>query len=146
MPGKQKCKMLKEIRRRIAEENDIPYVTSECRHQGECAGTCPRCESELRALERELAARQKLGKSVTVAALCAGMVFAGAGCSSPAEPGTPDDLAGAVEMCTPEPEPPEEEWELMGEVAYPDDEPEELPPEELELTGDVDYGMDAADD
>lgn len=120
MQGKQKCRMLREIRRRIADENDIPFVTSECTHQGECAGTCPRCESELRALERGLAARQRLGKTVTVAALCAGMVIAGAGCASLAEPTA---LSGDVELCTPEPEPAEEGWELEpGEVPYPEDE------------------------
>lgn len=142
MPGKQKCRMLKEIRRRIAEENDIPYVTSECSHQGECAGTCPRCESELRALERELAARQRLGKTVTVAALCAGMVFAGAGCSSVGEP-EPDDLSGAVEICTPEPA--DERWELEGEVAYPEDgENDRIEPDEL--SGDVNDGYETGSD
>ena len=80
MTGKQKCKMLKEIRRRIADENDIPYVTDECPHQGECSGTCPRCESELRYLERQLDRRAVLGKRVAVAALCAGMVLTASGC------------------------------------------------------------------
>ena len=42
MRGKDKCKILKEIRQRIADENDIPYVTRECSYQGECTGTCPR--------------------------------------------------------------------------------------------------------
>ena len=50
MFGKKKCKILKEIRKKIAEENDIPYVTRECTHKGECSGTCPRCEQELREL------------------------------------------------------------------------------------------------
>ena len=35
MFGKQKCRILKEIRQRIAEENDIPYVTRECSFQGD---------------------------------------------------------------------------------------------------------------
>ena len=47
MRGKQKCKILKEIRQRIADENDIPFVTRECSFQGECTGTCPRCESDI---------------------------------------------------------------------------------------------------
>ena len=80
MLGKQKCKILKEIRQKIADENDIPYVTRECTHKGECRGTCPSCESELRYLERELAARQSLGKRVAVAALCAGLAFSSVGC------------------------------------------------------------------
>ena len=95
MNGKQKCRMLKEIRQRIADENDIPYVTRECRFQGECRGTCPRCESELRYLERELAKRRSMKKKVTVAALCAGMVIASAGCGSSGPVGG-NDTGGAV--------------------------------------------------
>ena len=43
MRGRQKCKILKEIRQRITDENDIPYVTRECSYQGECttALLCP---------------------------------------------------------------------------------------------------------
>ena len=77
MKGKEKCKALKEIRRQIAEENDIPYVVSQCTYQGDCKGTCPKCESELRYLERELAIRQGLGKAVAVvgisASVCGGL-------------------------------------------------------------------------
>lgn len=77
MRGKEKCKALKEIRRQIAEENDIAYAVSECTHQGECRGTCPKCEAELRYLERELAIRQGLGKAVAVVGIstsvCAGL-------------------------------------------------------------------------
>lgn len=77
MKGKEKCKALKEIRRQIAQENDIPYVVSQCTHQGDCKGTCPKCESELRYLERELALRQGLGKAVAVVGIstsvCAGL-------------------------------------------------------------------------
>lgn len=56
--GKQICKILKEIRQRIAEENDIELITSECTYKGDCLGTCPKCEAELRYLEQELARRQ----------------------------------------------------------------------------------------
>ena len=33
--GKQVCKILKDIRKQIAEVNDIEFITSECKHQGE---------------------------------------------------------------------------------------------------------------
>ena len=59
MKGKKRCKILKEIRRQIAENNDIEFITSECKHQGDCLGTCPKCEAELRYLERELEKRQR---------------------------------------------------------------------------------------
>lgn len=61
--GKSTCKILKEIRQKIAEENDIALVVEECQYQGDCAGTCPRCESELRYLEDELRKRQQMRKS-----------------------------------------------------------------------------------
>lgn len=72
MKGKEKCKALKEIRRQIAEQNDIPYAISQCSHQGDCKGTCPKCEAELRYLERELAVRKNLGKAVAVAGISVG--------------------------------------------------------------------------
>lgn len=64
MLGKQKCKILKEIRQRIADENDIPYITKECTFHGDCSGTCPRCESELRYLEKQLALRNSMKKEL----------------------------------------------------------------------------------
>lgn len=73
MKGKEKCRALKEIRKQIAVENDIPYVVSQCTHQGDCKGTCPKCESELKYLERELAIRQGLGKAVAVVGISAGV-------------------------------------------------------------------------
>ena len=72
--GKQTCKILKEIRRQIAEANDIEFITSECRFQGDCLGTCPKCEAEVRYLEQQLRARQFMGKAVEVAGLSAGMI------------------------------------------------------------------------
>ncbi len=100
MRGKNKCKILKEIRRRIADENDIPYVTSECKYQGECSGTCPKCESELRYLERELEKKQKLGKTVTLAGVAVTMALSLSSCEDilttsgdPLPPGSP---SGAI--------------------------------------------------
>ena len=78
MIGKDKCKYLREIRKRIASENDIKLVTEECTYKGECTGTCPRCEAEVRYLESELDKRQKMGKLVTLA----GLSLAGIACSS----------------------------------------------------------------
>lgn len=82
MKGKQRCKILKEIRRQIAENNDIEYVVSECKHQGDCLGTCPKCEAEVRYLERELERRRKLGMAVTVAGLAVMMTASSAACDT----------------------------------------------------------------
>ena len=81
MNGKSKCKVLKDIRKKIAEANDIAYVTSECQYQGECSGTCPKCEAELRYLEEELTKRRNLGKTVAVAGIAAALVVSSSGCT-----------------------------------------------------------------
>lgn len=80
MNGKSKCKILKDIRRQIAAENDIAYVTSECKYQGDCAGTCPKCEAEVRYLEEELAKRRRAGKAVAVAGVAAAVMITASGC------------------------------------------------------------------
>lgn len=64
--GKQTCKILKEIRRQIAQANDIDLVISECHFRGECRGTCPRCEAEVRYLEQQLEHRRMAGKAASV--------------------------------------------------------------------------------
>ncbi|WP_290144288.1 carboxypeptidase-like regulatory domain-containing protein, partial [Muribaculum intestinale] len=69
--GKQTCKILKEIRRQIAEANGIEFVTSECRYKGDCLGTCPKCEAEVRYLEQQLRSRQRMGKAVAIAGISA---------------------------------------------------------------------------
>ncbi len=79
--GKKTCRILKEIRRQIAVANDIEFVTSECRYQGDCAGTCPKCEAEVRYLETRLAARQLAGKAVALAGISAAMFLTGCGTS-----------------------------------------------------------------
>ena len=63
--GKQTCKILKEICRQIAEANDIEFVVSECRYKGDCLGTCPKCEAEVRYLEQQLRIRSLAGKAVS---------------------------------------------------------------------------------
>ena len=72
MKGKQICKALKEIRLNIAQANDIEYTPAECNHKGDCSGTCPQCEKEVRYIERQLLRRQILGKAAVVAGLAIG--------------------------------------------------------------------------
>ena len=78
MTGKNKCKILKEIRQQIADANEIPFVTSECRYQGTCKGTCPKCEEELLYLEQELRKRQQMGKRIVAAGLVTAALLAAA--------------------------------------------------------------------
>ena len=76
MNGKDKCAILKQIRRDIAKKNDIALTIAECKHKGDCAGTCPRCEAEVKALERALAERRREGKKVFVAGISAALIAA----------------------------------------------------------------------
>lgn len=69
--GKKTCKILKEIRRQIAEANGIEFATSECRYKGDCLGTCPKCEAEVHYLEQQLRARSLAGKAITLAGISA---------------------------------------------------------------------------
>ena len=71
--GKSTCKLLKDIRQQIAAANGISYQPKECHHKGDCAGTCPACEEEIRYLERELKARKGNGFSMKVAGIAAGI-------------------------------------------------------------------------
>ncbi len=57
MRGKDKCELLKTIRKDVAEKYDLEYVPEECQYQGDCSGTCPKCEAELVDLQRQLEAR-----------------------------------------------------------------------------------------
>lgn len=81
MDGKEKCKALKQIRKQIAENNDIKYVVEECKHKGKCKGTCPKCEAEVRYLERELEKRRSLGKKVAIAGVSLSIAATFSACS-----------------------------------------------------------------
>ena len=119
MNGKQKCRILREIRQQIARENDIDLVIEECRHKGNCRGTCPRCESEVRYLEQALERRRLLQKRVALAGISAGVTLALSGCA--AVESVVDAIAQRVSG-TPEPE----IIELMGDVPYYTEPPEEV--------------------
>ena len=71
--GKSTCKLLKDIRQQIADANGISYQPKECQHKGDCTGTCPACEEEIRYLERELKARKGNGFGMKVAGIAAGI-------------------------------------------------------------------------
>ena len=71
--GKSTCKLLKSIRQQIADANGISYQPKECHYEGDCAGTCPACEEEIRYLERELKARKGNGFGMKVAGIAAGI-------------------------------------------------------------------------
>ncbi|MBR5209006.1 MAG: TonB family protein [Paludibacteraceae bacterium] len=67
--GKHKCETLKAIRKQIADANEIPYEPVVCTHKGDCMGTCPACESEMRYIEDQLNIRKLTGKVVKIVGL-----------------------------------------------------------------------------
>lgn len=121
MNGKSKCKILKEIRRQIAAENDIEFVTAECKFQGECSGTCPKCEAEVRYLEQQLQKRRQAGKTVAVAGIAAALIVTASGCIEPRTGGDPlpnptesqYEILDGMMVAPTEP--------LMGDVVVPED-------------------------
>ena len=71
--GKSICNVLKTIRKQVADANEIKYEPRECHHEGECRGTCPACEAEVRYIEQQLNIRRQLGKAVVVMGISAGL-------------------------------------------------------------------------
>ena len=97
--GKKICGELKSLRRRIADENGIPLRQEECTYTGECSGTCPHCEAEMRYLENAIADRLSIGKAATIAGLALGLattVQAQAVDTIPVKSSAPSDSSHAV--------------------------------------------------
>ena len=160
MNGKAKCKYLKSLRKSIADKNGIPLNQRECTFEGECKGTCPHCEAEVRYIEEQLERKKKFGKAAVAVAMSATMMLAASG--------TPDVVPGDMpyegpteEVVVPEGVPPEyppEDVEIIepleGDVAYEDieeptmGEPADYTPEEepVLLEGDVPYELTEEDE
>ena len=79
--GKNICAALKHVRKRVADTNGIVYTPKECHFEGDCNGTCPACEAEVRYLEHQLSLLRKAGKAATVMGVAVGMTVV-AGCKS----------------------------------------------------------------
>lgn len=92
--GKSICNTLKDIRKQIAKANEIKYEPRECHHKGECLGTCPACEAEVKYIERQLDIRRQLGKAVALVGISAGL----SALSASAQP-VPTSLNPKVQKC-----------------------------------------------
>ncbi|MBP3716293.1 MAG: hypothetical protein J6I79_02180 [Paludibacteraceae bacterium] len=64
---------MKNIRKQIADANEIDYAPNECQHKGDCRGTCEKCEQEVRYIEQQLSLRKAAGKAIKIAGLFTGM-------------------------------------------------------------------------
>ena len=96
--GKYICNTLKQVRLDIARANGIEYAPRECHHEGDCAGTCPACESEMRFLERKIARRRSYGKAAIVAGVSIGLMSLYATSCNPLNTADNDVLQGEVEL------------------------------------------------
>lgn len=125
--GKKVCASLKQVRKQIADANGIPYEVTECQHQGNCKGTCPKCESELRYIENQLSLRRAAGMAVSIVGLSLGVAATFASCSAP-QPAGPSQSSESVQPIPPSIQ---EEYEgeiiLDGDVCAPESEPVQDP-------------------
>ena len=72
--GKSICEFLKKIRQQIADVNGITYAPTVCTHKGECAGTCPACESEREYIESQLNKKREIGNPIKIIGLSAALM------------------------------------------------------------------------
>lgn len=54
MNHKEKCKVMKKMRKDIADQIGLDLHQTECTYKGECRGTCPRCAAEEKKLNKAL--------------------------------------------------------------------------------------------
>ncbi len=96
MTGREKCKVLKEIRRKQAESLGIDLHQRECTYTGPCKGTCPKCKAEEVQLNAELLKRKALAVGGAV-----GIALSLSACAGPGL-GSSNDLEGEAQPYEPE--------------------------------------------
>lgn len=50
--GKEICNILRKMRIEFAKNNGINFISENCDYDGPCAGTCQKCEQEIKYLEK----------------------------------------------------------------------------------------------
>ena len=122
MTGKEKCELLKSIRKNIAEMNGIEYYPEQCDHEGNCPGFCPRCDMEASYLMKELKKKEAAGSPIRIDTESLAQFETLS--SEPVE--EEDDNCIVGDIRTPGIIAPPEDWDrdimpLQGDVAMPDD-------------------------
>lgn len=70
MTGKEKCELLKKMRKEIADRNGIEFEPAKCTLENPlCIGTCPRCDVEIQYLDAELNRKAQRGEKIVVAGI-----------------------------------------------------------------------------
>lgn len=94
---KEKCRELKRIRGRIAEDLGIELRQRECTYEGYCSGTCPACRKEEMQLNAALLKRQLQGANLKGRAAATGLAAAAALCLAGCTPPEQNEIDGMVE-------------------------------------------------
>lgn len=63
-PGRKICDTLRDIRRKIAAANGIPFETKDCHATRPCRGTCPVCDEEINYLNEQIRNKQLMGEEI----------------------------------------------------------------------------------
>lgn len=79
---KEKCRELKQIRAKMAEDLGIDLKQRECTYEGYCSGTCPKCKSEELALNAAILKKQMEDANLKARVAAAGLTTVAAVCLS----------------------------------------------------------------
>lgn len=73
MTGRKKCEILREIRKQIAKDNGITYLSSDCGNKSQsCRGTCAICDAEARYLNYEINEKARRGEKINISCVSLG--------------------------------------------------------------------------
>ena len=64
--GKSICKVLKQLRSDLANNNGLIYNPTECSYDGPCIGTCPKCDAELQNITTYLNVLESNNIKITI--------------------------------------------------------------------------------
>lgn len=103
---REKCDHLKQIRKNVADSLGVDLKQTVCTYEGECSGTCPKCQQEEKMLSKALLAGTAVAASAAIMLTgCTVGPYATEGVTNP-----------DFEI---------EEYALEGDVAYTDEDIEE---------------------
>lgn len=101
--NKEKCRKLKQIRKRMADTLHIDLHQRECTYEGPCSGTCPKCKQEEQQLNQAILKKTALAAGVvTMTVGLTGCVIETEGIPIFHHATTEEVLAGEVEYMPPE--------------------------------------------
>ena len=106
---KEKCRELKQIRAKMAEDLGVELHQTECTYEGYCSGSCPKCKQEELRLNAAIIKKQLEEADIKRRVAAVGLTTAAAlclsGCNTPdmyiqgnmTYVSYPDELEGTVE-------------------------------------------------